>query len=135
MRGTSLAVLAALVAAPLGAGQGKDAPHAGGARISVEPAAFDFGKALPGKTLEKEFSIRNFGNEDHVIESVSTTCGCTVADGYGKAIKPGASTSMRVRLETRSYSGRVERSVLIKTNDPVRGRVEIRVGATVVSGP
>ena len=43
------------------------------------PPSFDFGKVLPDKTLQKSSSIRNFGSADLVIESVSTTCGCTVA--------------------------------------------------------
>ena len=45
----------------------------------MEPPAFDFGEALPDKTLTKEFAIRNFGNQDLVIENVSTSCGCTAA--------------------------------------------------------
>ena len=45
----------------------------------VEPESFDFGKALPGKTLGKEFTIRNFGDAELVIDGVSTTCGCTAA--------------------------------------------------------
>jgi hypothetical protein len=102
-----------------------------GPRISVEPAVFDFGKAQQEKTLEKEFTVRNLGNEDLVIESVSTTCGCTVAEGYSKVIKPGASTPLRVKLQTRTSSGRLSRSVLIKSNDPSGRPLELKVEATV----
>ena len=49
-------------------------------RIAVEPPAFDFGSALPEKRSQKEFTLRNLGDEDLVIENVSTTCGCTVAE-------------------------------------------------------
>ena len=101
------------------------------ARIAVEPAMFDFGKALQEKTLEKEFTVRNLGNEDLVIESVSTTCGCTVAEGYSKVIKPGASTPMRVKLQTRTNVGRLSRSVLIKSNDPSGRPLELKIEATV----
>ena len=46
------------------------------------PSSFDFGNgAAREKTLHKEFTIRNLGDADLVIENVSTTCGCTVA-GY-----------------------------------------------------
>jgi hypothetical protein len=100
-------------------------------RIAVEPAVFDFGKAQQEKTLEKEFMVRNLGNEDLVIESVSTTCGCTVAEGYSKVIKPGGSTPLRVKLQTRTTSGRLSRSVLIKSNDPSGRPLELKVEATV----
>jgi hypothetical protein len=102
-------------------------------KISVEPASFDFGKALPGKTLEKQFSIRNFGEADLVIEQITTTCGCTAAllDQGQKVIKPGESGQLRVRLETRDYSGRVVRSVLVRSNDPAKNVLEVKVEATV----
>jgi len=102
-------------------------------KISVEPSSFDFGKALPAKTLEKQFSIRNFGEADLVIEQITTTCGCTAAllDNGQKVIKPGSSGQLRVRLETRDYSGRVVRSVLVRSNDPTKNVLEVKVEATV----
>ena len=105
-----------------------------GPRIAAEPMVFDFGKSLQNKTLEKEFVIKNFGTEDLEIEKVSTTCGCTVADGFSKVVKPGQSTVMRVKLQTRTYTGRVERKVLVQTNDPVKNPLELKVQATVVTG-
>ena len=102
-----------------------------GPRISIEPASFDFGRAVKNRTLQKEFSIRNFGSEDLVIESVSTTCGCTAALPESKLVKPGGATPLRVTLETRDYSGRVERKVLVRSNDPTTSLVEVTVVATV----
>jgi HYDIN/CFA65/VesB-like, Ig-like domain len=101
-------------------------------RLSVEPAAFDFGKAVQNKTLQKEFSIRNFGGSDLVIEGVSTTCGCTAALLSDKVVKPGGSTPLRVSVETRSYSGKMERTVLIRSNDPEASTTEVKVSVTVV---
>jgi hypothetical protein len=102
-----------------------------GPRISVEPAGFDFGKAVQNKTLSKEFSIKNYGSEDLVIESVSTTCGCTAALLDSKVVKPGGTAPLRVTLETRSYSGKVERKVLIRSNDPATNLLELKVEAMV----
>jgi Protein of unknown function (DUF1573) len=100
-------------------------------RIAVEPPMFDFGKAQQEKTLEKEFRIRNLGAADLVIEEVVTTCGCTVAEGYAKVVKPGGSTPLRVKLATRNSSGKLARSVLVKSNDPSGRPVEIKVEAQV----
>jgi hypothetical protein len=133
----ALLVVAGAIAAraddtrPEGAKPAEARPAAGGPRIAVEPPSFDFGKALQNKTLQKEFSIRNLGDADLVLDSVTTSCGCTVADGYSKVVKPGASTHMQVTLQTRASSGKLQKSVLIKSNDPAKGLYELKLEATV----
>ena len=106
-------------------------PATGGSHIAVEPPSFDFGKAVQNKTLQKEFSIRNLGDADLVLDSVTTSCGCTVAEGYSKVVKPGASTRLLVSLQTRTSSGKLQKSVLIKSNDPAKGPYDLKLEATV----
>jgi hypothetical protein len=121
-------LLAALTLPRLSLGQDKQAPAP---RIRVEPEAFDFGKTLPGKTLRKEFTLRNFGDAELVIEGVSTTCGCTAAITAKTRLEAGGSTQLQVTLETRSYSGKLERQVLVRSNDPKTPLLSIQVSATV----
>ena len=113
----------------------KPATSPSGPRIAVEPVSFDFGAALPNKTLSKEFLIRNFGGGDLVIESVSTTCGCTVGQLDTRTLKPGMAVPLRVSLETRAYSGALQRAVLIRSNDPTKALLEVRVLAQVQPAP
>ena len=121
-------LVAALVAPQPSLGEDKEAASP---RIRVEPEAFDFGKTLPGKTLRKEFTLRNFGEAKLVIERVTTTCGCTAAITAATRLEPGGSTQLSVTLETRSYSGKLERQVLVRSNDPKTPLLTIRVSATV----
>jgi hypothetical protein len=102
-------------------------------RIAVEPMTHDFGTLLPMRTVQKEFTIRNVGKKDLVILGVSTTCGCTVAEMETKVIKPGHTTPLKVNLETRGAKGRMSRSVLVRSNDPVRAVVEVKIHATVTT--
>lgn len=105
-----------------------------GARIAVDPPSFDFGRVLPQKSLTREFSIRSFGAQDLVIENVSTSCGCTVADNLAKkVIKPGGSQPLRVTLTTPANPGSITKSVMVRSNDPVRPLLEIKLKATVVA--
>jgi hypothetical protein len=106
-----------------------------GPRIRVEPGAFDFGDTLPEKTLRREFTIRNFGDADLVLEGVSTSCGCTAALPAKTRLGPGGSTPLRVTFETRRYSGRIEREVLVRSNDPKTPVLRVRVTATVGPAP
>jgi hypothetical protein len=126
-------VMTALVLGAAALPAAEDKPAAKGPRISIEPESFDFGRTVQNKTLEKEFTIRNFGSEDLVIENVSTTCGCTVASGYAKTVKPGGKTPLTVRLETRAYTGHLTRSVMVRSNDSATNLVELKVEATVVA--
>jgi hypothetical protein len=99
----------------------------------VEPASFDFGRAQQNRKLQKEFSIRNFGDADLEIRDVSTTCGCTAALMDSTTVKPGGTTPLRVSLETRTYRGRLVRSVLVRSNDPERPVLELRVEVEVLA--
>jgi hypothetical protein len=122
-------LVATVLAAPGVRATEEKAPAA--PRIRVEPDGFDFGKALPGKTLRKEFALRNFGDAELVIEGVTTTCGCTAALTADSRVKPGGTTLLRVTLETRSYSGKLERQVLVRSNDPQTPLLPVKVSATV----
>jgi len=123
-----VAAVSALVAPPPAHAEDERAPAP---RIRVEPEGFDFGTALPNKTLRKEFTLRNFGDAELVIEDVKTTCGCTAALAASSKLKPGASTQLRVTLETRSYAGKLERQVLVRSNDPKTPLLTVKVSATV----
>jgi len=137
MKSAALAMAALTLAAMAAAQQAGPAvpppkpAAAGGPRLAVEPPSFDFGKTLQNKTLQKEFSLRNFGDADLAIASVTTSCGCTVADGYAKVVKPGESTHLQVSLQTRTSSGKLQKSVLIKSNDPTKPLYELKLEATV----
>jgi hypothetical protein len=129
--------LAAVLAATLAAGGGvrADAPassKAAAPRIFVEPAAFDFGTLRPSKSVHKEFLVRNHGRAELLIESLSTSCGCTAALTESKTVKPGRSTPLRVTLTAPDEPGRLLESVLIKSNDPARPSFEVKLEATVV---
>jgi hypothetical protein len=123
----------ALLPPPGRAGAEEKAPPA--PRIRVEPESFDFGRALPGKVLRKEFTVRNFGDAPLVLERVSTTCGCTAALSAEDRVAPGGATLLRVTFETRSYAGRVERQVLVRSNDPKTPLLTVKVSATVEGKP
>ena len=109
-------------------------PAASGPRIAVDPPSFDFGRTLPEKAVTREFSIRNFGDEDLVIENVSTSCGCTVADTLAKkVVKPGGAQPLRVTLTTPALAGPLTKTVVVRSNDKARPLLEIKLKATVAA--
>lgn len=132
MRTKRLLLLALALAAFAARAADKPAPAAG-AKIAVEPAGFDFGKALANRTLKKEFVIRNIGSADLVIDRVTTSCGCAAALVDDKLLKPGQSALLRVELQTLATPGRLERRILVRSNDEAHDPLEIKVQVTVVA--
>jgi uncharacterized protein DUF1573 len=113
-----------------------DAPPAAvrAPRIAVEPAAFDFGPLRPRHRVQRQFLVKNFGSADLTVANVSTTCGCMAALLDRKTIKPGRSAMLRVTFDTRDDVGKVVRSVLLESNDPVHPKLELKLEATVMPG-
>ncbi|HET7292596.1 MAG TPA: DUF1573 domain-containing protein [Vicinamibacteria bacterium] len=105
---------------------------ASGPRLALDPESWDFGRTLRNRVLEKQFTLRNVGDVDLVIDKITTTCGCTAALLSDKTLRPGGSGTLKVTFETRDYAGRVERKVLLRSNDKSRDPLEIRLQATVV---
>lgn len=132
MRARFAALVGLLLAATLATGTLASAGETAVPRIRVEPSSFDFGKVKPRRTLRKEFRVLNLGERDLVIERISRSCGCTAATADAMTLGPGASTPLRVSVETRDSSGEIEHRVVVRSNDPETPSLVIRLRATVV---
>jgi hypothetical protein len=106
-----------------------------GPQIGVEPESFDFGEARQQSTLHKEFRLVNLGDADLEIGRVSTSCGCTATQLAERVIPPGSSEVLRVSVDTRSDRGRIQRTVIVSSNDPERPRLRIQLSVDVVAEP
>jgi hypothetical protein len=104
---------------------------AGAPRLVLDPESWDFGRTLRKRVLEKQFTLRNVGDADLVIDRITTSCGCTAALLDEKTIGPGKSVVLKVTFETRDDLGRLERKVLLRSNDRARDPLEIKLQATV----
>jgi hypothetical protein len=130
-----VALLAVLVPAAAVVRADAPAPAAAAApRIVVEPPSFVFGTVRAGGVVEKEFLVRNHGRAELVIDSIASSCGCTGALTESKTVKPGGSTPLRVTFTApEDASGRLQKSILIKSNDPVHPSLEVKIEATVAA--
>ncbi len=134
--------LAALVVA--GASSAQDKPAAKGKaaapaekkavvaapKIEVTPETKDAGTVPKGQVIETTFVVKNNGGSDLVISDARPGCGCTVAS-FDKVIKPGAEGKVQTSVDTKSFSGPISKSVLLVSNDPERGQINLFIKATV----
>ena len=56
----------------------------------------DFGKIQQGRPVTYNFEIVNGGTDALRIENVQASCGCTTPEWSFEAVKPGATTSVKV---------------------------------------
>ncbi|MGV3486530.1 MAG: DUF1573 domain-containing protein [Planctomycetaceae bacterium] len=98
---------------------------------TIKEREFDFGLLDPHSTASHVFQIRNTGSENLVLESIGSSCKCTVSSVDGDSIAPGKSGYVTVTWNTGYQSESYVQSALIKTNDPLRPEIELSVRGSV----
>ncbi|MCS6790063.1 MAG: DUF1573 domain-containing protein [Bacteroidia bacterium] len=94
---------------------------------------FDGGEVLEGQMVEYRFIVRNEGKSDLIIESVKASCGCTAVEPTEKVLKPGKSTEIVARFDSKGRSGFQHKTITVETNDPLNPRALLHLKANVVS--
>lgn len=95
---------------------------------------YDFGAVGSRDVVRHDFLIINRGSAPLVIQSVSTTCGCTTAEITASVIPPGKASRATLIFDAGYHpvAGQtVRRGLILETNDPERSELEIWVQAEV----
>lgn len=87
------------------------------AEAVTDPYVWDFGTAKAGDVLEHQFMFTNSFGKDMRIKETTTSCGCTVSEIKKKDLKPGESTVLSVRFNTKGYSGDTRQFVYVNTDN------------------
>ena len=124
------AALAAALAAALLAG----APPPAAATPPVlrfESETCELGSVVQGEQPACEFVFANAGTEELRILAVEPTCGCTTAHPGPPLLRAGERGRLGVVFDSESFAGEVAKEVLVRSNDPARPVVALRVLARV----
>lgn len=92
------------------------------AEISCNQELYDFGSITQGEKVTHEFIINNTGTKPLEIENVVTRCGCSVAEYAKDPIPPGASTKIKVTIDTKGMEGKQVKSVTVVANSFPRNK-------------
>jgi len=90
----------------------------------------DFGEIKYGEEVGARFGFENRGDGHLIIDRVSTSCGCTVAEYTEKPVAPGETGFIEVIFDTRGKSGaqiQKARVYFKDMNKPVRLSVVAQV--------
>lgn len=124
----SLLFLIAIVA--LGACSG------GEADIAIEVQALDLGDVPNGTIATRDLAVRNSGEGMLIVDSISTSCGCTSATLEPMEIGPGESGTLHIEYDAGAHgpdlTGPLVRQVFINSNDPDTPEVTVEVAVNVI---
>jgi len=99
--------------------------------ITFESEVCDLGSVVQGEQPACVFSYSNGGSDDLRILEVEPTCGCTTALLSAPLLRAGEHGGIRVVFDSENFTGDVVKEVAVRSNDPARRSVTLRVKALV----
>ena len=111
-------VLFALLLVPAFSVAARETPQPGSPRLVIASLEHSFGKVKAGEPLSYTFTIKNEGDAELEIKSVSPSCGCTTSQ-FDKSIAPGKEGKVTLAVQkTDGYKGEIVKNATVTTNDP-----------------
>ena len=104
-------------------------------QIQFDQTTYNAGLVLEGEQVEFTYSFTNTGKSDLVIESVKASCGCTASAPKDKVIKPGESSEIVAKFNSKGRQGKQNKSITVRTNDPDNGTIMLRLNVEVERNP
>ena len=113
---------------------GKSGSQAEGeiAEISFMEYEYDFGKIKEGEKVAHIFAFENKGPGNLVIESASTSCGCTVSKYNKSPIPAGKGGNLEVVFDSSGRNGMQTKTVSVRSNSKTEV-VILKITAEIVS--
>jgi hypothetical protein len=97
------------------------------AKKMFEQTSHDFGVVARGANVEFRFAFENPYVEDVHVESVHSTCHCTVPEVVQPLVKTYERSEIIARLDTRKFYGRREATIRVKFDQPFPAEVQLHV--------
>lgn len=108
----------------------------GAPQIGLETAALELGDMPNGEIAERAIAVRNDGDAPLVVETVTTSCGCTTAVLEPMTIPPGQSGTLRIAFDSGAHGpdlrGPLLREVTLVSNDPALPEAVVAVTANIL---
>ncbi|WP_034256648.1 DUF1573 domain-containing protein [Adhaeribacter aquaticus] len=111
-------------------------PSADAPVMSFKETEFDFGTIKEGEVVNHTFTFTNTGKSPLVIESASSTCGCTIPEFPKEPVAPGAAGKISVQFNSSGKGGTQQLKVItIKANtQPEITQVNIKANVAAAAG-
>lgn len=134
---TGLVIFGIAVFGYLKATESVDVQNGNLPKIEIAPKSFDFGEVEFGKIPQYIFKVKNSGEGILEIKTVATSCACTTAQISKEKINPNEEAELLVSYDTAAMgksshgTGRQERIIYVKSNDPINPLITVMIYAYV----
>lgn len=85
-------------------------------KVEFDKVVHNFGKIEQGDVVETTFVIKNVGENDLYILDAHGSCGCTVPEVENDVVKPGDSTPIKVKFDSKNKKGDLTKTINIRCN-------------------
>jgi Protein of unknown function (DUF1573) len=99
--------------------------------MSFESEVVEYGTIEQGADGVREFKFTNNGKEPLIISNARGSCGCTVPTWPKEPIKPGESSVIKVKYDTKRL-GAINKSVTITSNAATPTKV-VRIKGKIIA--
>ncbi len=103
-------------------------------KLVIDATDHDFGTMEPMTKAEHVFVVRNEGNGPLELTPGGTTCKCTLSDLPERTVPPGKQGRIVVSWNTTEKHGAFRQVATIRTNDPDRPSLDLKILGTVWLG-
>jgi len=108
---------------------------AGRPRLALETALLQLGDLPNGVIAERDVAVTNTGDAPLVVDSVTTSCGCTSAVLEPMTIAPGQSGNLHISFDSAAHGpdlrGELMRRVILTSNDPSQPDAIVELKANI----
>lgn len=111
-----LCALLIITALALGAAGVLASPAAAAPKLVFESTEKVFRNVKEGSTQVAKFTFTNQGDLNLIIDKVSPSCGCTVAE-FTKITPPGDQGTITLTLDTKGITGAFRKTAVVASND------------------
>jgi len=100
--------------------------------LQVQEPKFDFGEVYQGNKVLHIFRFSNQGDEDLLIDRVSSSCGFTAVLVSEKKLSPGGQGELQANFDSTRFHGTVSKTIYIYSNDPVNPVMQLHIQGKVL---
>ena len=94
--------------------------------FKFEQETIDYGKIIKGSEGERTFVFTNIGDAPLIIQSIKSSCGCTVPKKPENPIMPGEKGEIKVSYDTKRIGGFSKQITILSNAITVRKIVKIK---------
>lgn len=105
-----------------------------GPSVSFDKEVHDYGTMKQHGDASCEFKFTNTGSEPLIISNAKGSCGCTVPQWPKEPIMPGASSTIKVKYDSKRL-GPINKSVTITSNAVNTPTKVIRIKGNIEAAP